>query len=164
MPAVPRNAYNARPGRQSRTPVIRIDSLTLQRGTKPLFENASAVVHPGEKAGLVGANGSGKSTLFAMLRGELHSDGGDVSFPATWRVAHVAQETPASEKTALDYVLDGDTRLREVEARIAAAQAAGDGHAEAEAHIAYADADGYTAPSRASAMLDRKSTRLNSSH
>ena len=133
--------------------MIRIESLTLQRGTKPLFENASAVVHPGEKAGLVGANGSGKSTLFAMLRGELHSDGGDVSFPATWRVAHVAQETPASGKTALDYVLDGDTRLREVEARIAAAQAAGDGHAEAEAHIAYADADGYTAPSRASAML-----------
>ncbi len=153
MPAGGRTAYNAAPGQPRVRPVIRIESLSLQRGTKPLFENASAVVHPGEKAGLVGANGSGKSTLFAMLRGELHSDGGDVSFPATWRVAHVAQETPASGKTALDYVLDGDTRLREVEARIAAAQAAGDGHAEAEAHIAFADADGYTAPSRASAML-----------
>ena len=133
--------------------MIRIESLTLQRGTKPLFENASAVVHAGEKAGLVGANGSGKSTLFAMLRGKLHADGGELDFPASWRVAHVAQETPAVDRTALDYVLDGDTRLREIEAQLAKAQAAHDGHAEAEAHIAYADADGYTAASRAGALL-----------
>jgi len=133
--------------------MIRIESLTLQRGTKPLFENANAVVHPGEKAGLVGANGSGKSTLFGMLRGKLHADAGELDFPASWRVAHVAQETPAVERTALDYVLDGDTRLRGIEAQLAKAQAAHDGHAEAEAHIAYADADGYTAASRAGALL-----------
>ncbi|HEX2668318.1 MAG TPA: ATP-binding cassette domain-containing protein [Gammaproteobacteria bacterium] len=133
--------------------MIRIESLTLQRGTKPLFENASAVVHPGEKAGLVGANGSGKSTLFSLLRGKLHADAGELYIPSSWRVAHVAQETPPSEKTALDYALDGDTRLREIEAKLAKAQAAHDGHAEAEAHIAYADADGYTAASRASALL-----------
>ncbi|HEV2333380.1 MAG TPA: ATP-binding cassette domain-containing protein [Gammaproteobacteria bacterium] len=133
--------------------MIRIESLTLQRGTKPLFENASAMVHAGEKAGLVGSNGSGKSTLFAMLRGKLHADGGELDIPSSWRVAHVAQETPAMERTALDYVLDGDTRLREIEAQLAKAQAAHDGHAEAEAHIAYADADGYTAASRAGALL-----------
>ena len=133
--------------------MIRIESLTLQRGTKPLFENASAMVYAGEKAGLVGANGSGKSTLFAMLRGKLHADGGELDFPASWRVAHVAQETPAVDRTALDYALDGDTRLREIEAQLAKAQAAHDGHAEAEAHIAYADADGYTAASRASTLL-----------
>ena len=133
--------------------MIRIESLTLQRGTKPLFENASAMVYAGEKAGLVGANGSGKSTLFAMLRGKLHADGGELDFPASWRVAHVAQETPAVDRTALDYALDGDTRLREIEAQLAKAQAAHDGHAEADAHIAYADADGYTAASRASTLL-----------
>ena len=133
--------------------VIRIESLSLQLGTKPLFERASATINPGEKAGLVGANGSGKSTLFALLRGILHADGGDVSVPAGWRIAHVAQETPAVERSALDYVLDGDTRLREVEACIAAAQRAHDGHAEAEAHAAFGDADGYTAPSRASTLL-----------
>lgn len=143
----------ARPTSKSDRPVIRIESLTLQRGTKPLFENASAMVYAGEKAGLVGANGSGKSTLFAMLRGKLHADGGELDFPASWRVAHVAQETPAVDRTALDYALDGDTRLREIEARLAEAQAAHDGHAEAEAHIAYADADGYTAASRASTLL-----------
>ncbi len=133
--------------------MIRIDSITLQRGTKPLFENASAMVYTGEKAGLVGSNGSGKSTLFAMLRGKLHADGGELDIPASWRVAHVAQETPAVDRTALDYALDGDTRLREIEAQLAKAQATHDGHAEAEAHIAYSDADGYTAAPRASTLL-----------
>ncbi|WP_116295418.1 ATP-binding cassette domain-containing protein [Cupriavidus taiwanensis] len=133
--------------------MIRIDQLVLQRGTKVLFDHTSVTLNPGERVGLVGANGSGKSTLFALLRGELHPDGGDVSVPAQWRVAHVAQETPAVSRTAVDYVIDGDTRLREIEAAIAAAQASGDGSAEGEAHAAYADADGYTAPARAEALL-----------
>ncbi|HET7921949.1 MAG TPA: ATP-binding cassette domain-containing protein, partial [Gammaproteobacteria bacterium] len=46
--------------------MIRIESLSLQRGSKPLFEQASAALNPGEKIGLVGNNGTGKSTLFTM--------------------------------------------------------------------------------------------------
>ncbi len=88
-----------------------------------------------------------------MLRGELQPDGGDVAVPAQWRIAHVAQETPAVARSAVDYVIDGDTRLREIEAAIAEAQAVGDGSAEGEAHAAFADADGYTAPARAEALL-----------
>lgn len=133
--------------------MIRIDQLVLQRGTKVLFDHTSVTLNPGERAGLVGANGSGKSTLFAILRGELHPDGGDVAIPPQWRVAHVAQETPAVQRSALDYVIDGDVLLREIEARIAAAQASGDGTAEGNAHAAFADADGYTAPARAEALL-----------
>ena len=133
--------------------VIRIDQLVLQRGTKVLFDHSSVTLNPGERVGLVGANGSGKSTLFALLRGELHADGGDVAIPPTWRIAHVAQETPAVSRSALDYTIDGDTRLRDIEAQIAAAQASGDGSAEAEGHAAYADADGYTAAARAETLL-----------
>lgn len=133
--------------------MIRFEHLTLARGTKPLFEDTSVTLNPGERVGLVGANGAGKSTLFALLRGQLHADGGDVFVPSSWRVAHVMQETPAVERTALDYVLDGDTRLREIEATIAAAEAAHDGHTQAEAHAAFADADGYTAPARGEALL-----------
>jgi ATP-binding cassette subfamily F protein 3 len=107
--------------------VIRFNQFSLARGTKPLFESASFVLNPGEKAGLIGANGAGKSTLFAVLRGELHSDGGDFAMPPSWRIAHVSQETPAVDRSALDYTLDGDTALREIEARIAAASAAHDG-------------------------------------
>jgi len=133
--------------------VIRFYQFSLARGTKPLFDQTSFTLNPGEKAGLVGANGAGKSTLFAVLRGELHADAGDFSLPPSWRIAHVAQETPAVDRSALDYTLDGDAALREIEARIAAASAAHDGAAEAEAHAAFADADGYTAPARAEALL-----------
>ena len=133
--------------------MIRFDDLVLQRGTKVLFDHATATLNPGERVGLVGVNGSGKSTLFSMLRGELHADGGEVAIPPTWQVAHVAQETPAVDRSALDYTLDGDPRLRDIERRLADAEAAHDGHAQAEAHTAFADADGYTAPARAQALL-----------
>ena len=133
--------------------MIRFNQFSLARGTKPLFEQTTFALNPGEKAGLVGANGAGKSTLFSVLLGELHADGGDFSMPPSWQTAHVAQETPAVDKTALDYTLDGDAALRAIEARIAAASAAHDGAAEAEAHTAFADADGYTAPARAEALL-----------
>nr|WP_285293176.1 ATP-binding cassette domain-containing protein [Burkholderia glumae] len=118
-----------------------------------MFEGATFALNPGEKAGLVGANGAGKSTLFSVLRHELHADAGDFSIPPSWQIAHVSQETPAVDRSALDYTLDGDAQLRQIEARIAAAAAAHDGAAEAEAHAAFADADGYTAPARAEALL-----------
>ena len=134
--------------------MIRWSGLSLRRGAKLLLEDVSAVVHPGEKVGLIGANGSGKSSLFALLRGELHADQGDFTMPAGWRIAHVAQETAASQKSALDFVIDGDRHLRELEATIAAkTHDASAHHGLAELHMALGDADAYTAPSRAEALL-----------
>ncbi len=133
--------------------MIRIEALSLQRGTKPLFKQASAALNPGEKIGLVGNNGTGKCTLFALFRGILHSDGGDLSVPSGWRIAHVAQEVPATRRSALDYVLDGDAQLRGIEARIQQARAQHDGTVEAHAHAEFADAGGYTAPARAESLL-----------
>jgi ATP-binding cassette subfamily F protein 3 len=143
-------ALSLKPGRHV---VIRFNQFSLARGTKPLFDATTFALNPGEKAGLVGANGAGKSTLFSVLRGDLHADGGDFSMPPSWQIAHVAQETPAVHRTALDYTLDGDAQLRAIEARIAAASTAHDGAAEAHEHAAFADADGYTAPARAEALL-----------
>lgn len=133
--------------------MIRFNQFSLARGTKPLFEQTTFALNPGEKAGLIGANGAGKSTLFSVLRGDLHSDGGDFSMPPSWQIAHVAQDTPAVDRTALEYTLDGDAQLRAIEARIAKASAEHDGAAEATAHAAFADADGYTAPARAETLL-----------
>ena len=62
--------------------MLRISSITLRRGVRVLFEDATMNVHPGQKVGLVGPNGTGKSSLFALLRGELHADAGEVSMPA----------------------------------------------------------------------------------
>ncbi len=133
--------------------MIRLQKLTLIRGTKPLLEAADLTLNPGEKIGLIGANGSGKSSLFALLRGELQPDGGDVDFPAAWRIAHVAQETPALDRTALDYAIDGDTTLRRLEAQLAEAEDAHDGHRIGELHTALADADAYTVRSRGETLL-----------
>ncbi|HEY3076891.1 MAG TPA: ATP-binding cassette domain-containing protein [Burkholderiales bacterium] len=133
--------------------MIRFSQVTLARGAKPLFEGADLTLNPGERVGLVGANGSGKSSLFALLRGELHTDKGEVEFPAHWRIAHVAQETPALERPATEYAIDGDTALRELEARLAAADASGDGALMGELHAALADADVYTVRSRAETLL-----------
>ncbi len=136
--------------------MIRRQQLSLMRGTKVLFEQSDLTINPGEKVGLIGTNGSGKSTLFAMLRNELHPDAGDIDFPKQWRVAHVAQETPALERTALDSVIDGDTTLRALESELAEIEAKGeaaDGHRIGELHAMLADADAYTARSRAEQLL-----------
>ncbi len=136
--------------------MIRLQQLSLMRGTKALFEQSDLTINPGEKVGLIGTNGSGKSTLFAMLRNELHPDAGDIDFPKQWRVAHVAQETPALERTALDSVIDGDTTLRALEAELAEIEMKGeaaDGHRIGELHAMLADADAYTARSRAEQLL-----------
>ena len=102
--------------------MIQFKNLTLARGVRPLIVDANLQVHAGWRVGLVGANGSGKSSLFALLRGELHADLGDCELPPAWRIASVAQETPALDTPAIDYVLDGDTELREIERELAAAE------------------------------------------
>ena len=137
--------------------MIRFQQLYLMRGTKPLFEGVDLTLNPREKIGLIGSNGAGKSSLFAMLRNEIHSDQGSLDFPAQWQVAYVAQETPPLERSAIDYAIDGDTRLRKLEARLAEleSQEATDenGNAIAEVYIALADADAYTVQSRAEQLL-----------
>ena len=133
--------------------MIRLSRVTLRRGAKTLLEGADIALNPGDKIGLIGANGSGKSSLFALLRGELHADSGEVDYPARWRVAYVAQETPELERPALEYAIDGDTTLRKLEAKLAAAEAANDGHLIGELHAAMGDSGAYTVRSRAEQLL-----------
>jgi ATP-binding cassette subfamily F protein 3 len=133
--------------------VIQFRNLTLARGSRPLIEDANLQIHAGWRVGLVGANGSGKSSLFALLRGELHADRGDCEMPAGWRIASVAQETPALDRGAIEYVLDGDAELRAVERELAAAEAEHDGHRIGELHGRLRDIDGYVAMARAATLL-----------
>jgi ATP-binding cassette subfamily F protein 3 len=133
--------------------VIQFRNLTLARGARRLIDNATIQIHAGWRVGLVGANGSGKSSLFALLRGELHADSGECELPAGWRIASVAQETPALERAAIEYVLDGDTELRAIERELAAAEAQHDGVRVGELHAKLQDIDGYGAKARAAALL-----------
>jgi len=137
--------------------MIRFQQLHLMRGTKPLFDGVDLTLNPREKIGLIGSNGAGKSSLFAMLRNELHSDQGSLDFPAQWQVAYVAQETPALNRSALDYAIDGDTRLRKLEAQLTELESEEateeNGNKLANTYIALADADAYTVQSRGEQLL-----------
>jgi ATP-binding cassette subfamily F protein 3 len=137
--------------------MIRFNQVSLMRGVKPLLEQVDVTLNPGDKIGLIGANGAGKSSLFAMMRGELHPDQGDIDFPAKWRVAYVAQETPPLERAALDYAIDGDVGLRKLQAELerleSEPESSENGIAIGEIYSALADADAYTVQSRGEQLL-----------
>ncbi|MEY2891527.1 MAG: hypothetical protein RJA98_1435 [Pseudomonadota bacterium] len=133
--------------------MITLRDITLRRGTKVVLDQASVTLQPGEKVGLVGRNGAGKSSLFSLLTHRLQADGGEFSIPPRWRLGEVAQEMPETEDGATDFVLEGDTRLMEAHAMLAAAEAADDGHAMADAHQEIAEAGGFEARPRAQALL-----------
>jgi ATP-binding cassette, subfamily F, member 3 len=133
--------------------MITLRNLTLYRGSLPLLEGAELTVHPGQKIGLIGANGSGKSSLFALLRGELSQDGGELDRPPGWVIAHVAQETPALTRSALDFAMDGDVELRRLQAQLEQAEVQQDGHRIAELHAALEAIGGYSAHARAAELL-----------
>ena len=133
--------------------MITLRNVTLRRGTKVVLDDASVTLQPGEKIGLVGRNGAGKSSLFALLTDRLQADRGEVEVPRHWTRSEVAQHMPETDMPATEFVLEGDTRLMAAQALLSAAEASGDGHAIAEAHVALSDAQAFDARSRAQALL-----------
>lgn len=126
--------------------MIQLDKISLQRGSKFLLDNANLTIYPGQKVGLIGANGSGKSTLFQLLLGYIVSDAGNLDIPKQWRIAHMAQEVGHTQRTAVDYVLDGDAELRRLEAAVAANP---EGAKLAQLYADLENIHAYTAPTRA---------------
>jgi len=132
--------------------MLSFNDVACRRDGKLLFHELSCVIHSGQKIGLTGANGCGKSSLFAMIQGELEADTGTISLQQNIVITHVAQETPSSSRSALDYVVDGDQRLRKLEAAI---DACGDDQGEQLANrlAEFQQCGGYTIKSRAGALL-----------
>ena len=88
--------------------MLKFDFVTLRRGPRVLFAEADFSLFRGEKVGITGENGSGKSSLLALVRGVLTPDAGHCEMPSNLAIAHVAQELDASDRHAIDFVLDGD--------------------------------------------------------
>ena len=133
--------------------MLSLTNIALRRGQKVLIENANLQAHAGQRIGVIGANGCGKSSLFAMFLGELEPDDGDLSLDANDVIAHVAQESPHGAGAAIDYVVDGDPELREVQLAIAAGEADAD---KPDLHLLYERMeiiDGFAAESRAARLL-----------
>ena len=133
--------------------MIQIKNLTLRRGVKVVLKDTTVTLNPGERVGLVGRNGAGKSSLFSLIAGRLQTDAGDLEMPPRWRIGEVSQGMPETDQSATDFVLDGDLPLVEARAVLAAAEASGDGHEIADAHMHLDQAGVFDAPARAQSLL-----------
>ena len=133
--------------------MLKFSNLALRRGPTLLFEQVSFSVHPGQKVGLTGANGTGKSSLFALIQNELGLDQGDFTMPDDWVIAHVAQETELNQQPAIDFVIDGDSELRQTQIRLADAEKHADANNIAACHARLEEIDGYQAYSRAARLM-----------
>lgn len=133
--------------------MISFTNLTLKHGTQVLLENSQATINPGQKVGLVGKNGCGKSSLLSLIRGELASEEGDVTFPQHWAIAWVKQETPNVSASALDYVIEGDAEYMHFMAELAMANEENNGEKIAEIHGHLETIGAWTIQSRAATLL-----------
>jgi ATP-binding cassette, subfamily F, member 3 len=137
--------------------MISLQNITLRRAAKVLLQDCSTTIQPSEKVALVGRNGAGKSSLFAVLTGQLHEDKGEFFMPSSWRIGQVAQSMPETSDSATDFVLQGDTRLSELNAQLAVWEQHADqniaGHHIAEIYAQLHDAGAHDARARAQALI-----------
>ena len=133
--------------------MLKFTNLALRRGPTLLFEQVTFSVHPGQKVGLTGANGTGKSSLFALIQNELGVDQGDFTMPEDWVIAHVAQETELNQQPAIEFVIDGDSELRQTQIRLADAEKHEDANNIAACHARLEEINGYQAYSRAARLM-----------
>jgi ATP-binding cassette subfamily F protein 3 len=130
--------------------MLHINDLEFRVQGELLFDRATVAVNKGERAGLVGRNGAGKTTLLKLISGELHPDGGSITYPRLIRVGTVAQEAPSGQTSLIDTVLASD---RELSALLAEAEHATDPHRVAELHERLATLGADSAPARAARIL-----------
>ncbi|MBA2815033.1 ABC-F family ATPase [Candidatus Pantoea persica] len=134
-------------------------NITMQFGSKPLFENISVKFGGGNRYGLIGANGSGKSTFMKILGGDLAPIGGNVSYDPNERIGKLRQDQFAFEQySVLDTVIMGHHELWAVKQerdRIYALleMSEEEGYKVADLEVQYSDMDGYSAESRAGELL-----------
>lgn len=95
--------------------MLRLQDISLMRGVRVLYSNATLLANPGERVGLVGNNGCGKSSLLAAILGEAPIESGDIEAPEQHLIGHVAQDIDNIDEVAIDWVIGGHGPL--IEAR-----------------------------------------------
>lgn len=128
-------------------------NLELYRGDKRLFSQLNVTLYYGQKIGIIGRNGCGKSSLFSLILGNLTADAGQFEITQQASIAHVQQETASSERNIVDYVIDGDCKLREMEQHLRQAEAANQGELIAQYHTQLEQMDAFTVAARAAQIL-----------
>ena len=133
--------------------MLSFTNLALRRGPNLLFEDVSFVIHHDKKVGLIGANGAGKTSLFKMITGELDVEEGYLDYPQDLRISYLAQEVPGTDEVAVQYVLEGDKQLIEIQEKIKLAEANEQFDELGELHAIYNSMDGYAALSKAEQLM-----------
>ena len=139
--------------------MISASNVTIQFGSKPLFENISVKFSGSNRYGVIGANGCGKSTFMNILSGELEPTAGNVSVTPNERIGKLNQDQFAFEEySVIDTVIMGHSQLWKVKQereRIYALpeMSEEEGIRVAELEIEFSEMDGYTAESRAGEFL-----------
>ncbi len=113
--------------------MLRLNDVTIARGTRILYEHATAVADAADRVGLVGENGCGKSSLFAAILGELAPEAGTIDAPPLESISHVAQSVVETDEEALAYVLSGHAPLMAAKKEAEEAAESGDAMREAAA-------------------------------
>ncbi len=134
-------------------------NITMQFGSKPLFENVSAKFDNGNRYGLIGANGCGKSTFMKILGGDLEPSNGNVMKEPHVRLGKLRQDQFAFEEVrVLDVVMMGHEEMwaamTDRDAIYANPEATEDDYMKAaDLEAKFAEYDGYTAEARAGELL-----------
>ena len=141
--------------------MLNLNSITVRLGGRTILDRATAALPPRSRVGLIGRNGAGKTTLMKVIAALSEADGGTVEMPKATRIGYIAQEAPSGQTTPFEEVLAADV---ERAALLDEEEHTQDHHRIGEIHDRLIAIDAHAAPARASRILDRKSTRLNSSH
>ena len=134
--------------------MLKFNQLSLRRGNKQLFQDVTLTINPKVKVGITGANGTGKTSLFKLILGQLQADTGDLYVSNKLVLAHVAQEMPDCDKSALDFVLDGDAEFRQLEEAIVKAEKTEKHDKLSNLYDHMQHIDGYSANARAAKLLN----------
>src|SRR5687767_7196719 len=89
-------------------PILRLDNVSLAFGSRPLLEQASLQIEPGERVCVVGRNGEGKSSMLRLTCRQLLPDAGEVWLRPGARLAVLEQDIVAvAESTVSEVVAAG---------------------------------------------------------
>lgn len=140
--------------------MVQCTGVSLQFGSRVLFDNVNIKFTRGNCYGVIGANGAGKSTFLKVLSGEIEPNKGEVSVDKNERMSVLAQNQNAYDNcSVIDAVMWGHRRLMEVKTERERLYAKPDftdedGVLAAELEGEFADFNGYEAESDAETLLN----------
>lgn len=133
--------------------MISLNNIMLMRGSQVLLKDVSLVIHKGQRTGIIGRNGCGKTSLFKALEGDIALEQGEIEMPNGLRCSSMAQETPGSSRSTLDFVIDAHKEYRKLEASISEAEQLTDHNRLASLIGKLEEIDGYGVKHRAEQLL-----------